>query len=155
MWEKGRFGKVFGLAWTRETVCACAQRPLLECFREVWAAWLFLPDQEGGRWLSQTKCRASPFVSAETLKACALIGLHLLSPGGEGGSGGSQSPDLGAVRRHGCPLSPEWLSSCSVSETSFGCEEYEHNNECRAIEVIGRFGHARWWRSFSSGSSRE
>ena len=39
----------------------------------------------------------NPFVSAETLKACALIGLHLLSAEGEAGSSGSQSPDLGDV----------------------------------------------------------
>ena len=25
-----------------------------------------------------------------------------------------------------------------ASETSFGCEVYEHSNECRAIEVIGQ-----------------
>ena len=35
-------------------------------------------------------------------------------------------------------MSPEWISSCSTSETSCGGEEYEHNNECRAIEVIGQ-----------------
>ena len=29
-----------------------------------------------------------PFVSAETLKACALIGLHLLAAEGEAGSSG-------------------------------------------------------------------
>ena len=40
--------------------------------------------------------------------------------------------------REGCPTSPEWISSCSASETSFDCEEYEHNNECRASEVIGQ-----------------
>ena len=42
------------------------------------------------------------------------------------------------MRRHGCPKSLEWISSCSASETTFGCEEYEHNNECRAIGVIGQ-----------------
>ena len=26
----------------------------------------------------------------------------------------------------------------STSETTFGCEEYEHNNQCRATEVIGQ-----------------
>ena len=38
-----------------------------------------------------------PFVSSETLKACALIGLHLLAAEGEAGSSGSQSPDIGDV----------------------------------------------------------
>ena len=39
----------------------------------------------------------NPCVSAETLKACALVGLHLLAAEGEDGSSGSQSPDF---RRH-------------------------------------------------------
>ena len=35
-----------------------------------------------------------PFVSAETLKACVLIGLHLWAAADEAGSSGSQSPIL-------------------------------------------------------------
>ena len=42
-----------------------------------------------------------PCLSAETLKACALVGLHLLAAEGEDGSGGSQSPDLGDMWRCG------------------------------------------------------
>ena len=34
-------------------------------------------------------------------------------------------------------MSPEWVSSCS-SDTSCCGEEYEHNNECWAIEVTGQ-----------------
>ena len=78
------------------------------------------------------------FVSAETLKACALDGLHLFGSRGEAGSRGGQSPDLGDMRRQGCPKSLEWISSCSASETSLGCEVYEHNNVCWATEVIGQ-----------------
>ena len=73
-----------------------------------------------------------------TRKACALIGLHLMAAEGEAGSSGSQSPDLGDMWRQGCPKSPEWISCCSASETSLGCEVYEHNNECWAIEVVGQ-----------------
>ena len=62
----------------------------------------------------------NPYVSAETLKACALIGLHLVGAEGEEGSSGSRCPDLGDVWRHGCPMSPEWFSSCSTSVTSCG-----------------------------------
>ena len=50
----------------------------------------------------------NPFVSAETLKACVLIGLHLLAAEGDGGSSGSQSLDLGDMRRFGCPKPPGW-----------------------------------------------
>ena len=49
---------------------------------------------------------SNPFVSAETLKACALIGLHCLAAEGEAGSSGGQSPDLGDMWKHGCPKSP-------------------------------------------------
>ena len=41
------------------------------------------------------RCCQIPVVSAEMLKACALIGLHLLAAEGEAGSSGSQSHDLG------------------------------------------------------------
>ena len=71
-------------------------------------------------------------ISAETLTACVLIGLHLLAAEGEDGSSCCQSPDLGDM------WSPEWFSSCSASVTSGGGEECEHSNGCRAIEVIGQ-----------------
>ena len=50
---------------------------------------------------------SNPFVSAETLKACGLIGLHLLAVDTVGGSSGSQSPDLHDMWRQGGPRSPE------------------------------------------------
>ena len=65
----------------------------------------------------------NPYVSEETLKVCAMFGLHLLAAGGEAGSSGSQSPGLGDMWRHGCPVSLEWVSSCSASDTSCGGEE--------------------------------
>ena len=86
--------------------------------------------------LTTLERRVVSLVSAEPVKACALIGLHLLAEG-EAGSGG-QSPDLGDMWRQGCPKSLEWISSWSASETSLGCAVYEHNSECRAIEVIGK-----------------
>ena len=71
-----------------------------------------------------------PFVSAETLKTCARNGLHLLAADSGAGSSGSQSLDLGDMSRQGC--------FCSASDTSLGCDHYEHNSACRAIEVIGQ-----------------
>ena len=81
---------------------------------------------------------SNPFVSAETLKACALISLHLSAAEGAVGSSGSQSPDLGDVWRQGCPESSECIGLCSASGSSVGCEVLEHNIECRATEVIGQ-----------------
>ena len=96
---------------------------LLECSWEIWTTQrAFLYHQEGAGGCHE----GSALVSAETLKACALIGLHLSAAEGE------------TVSSEGCPKSPEWISSCSASETSLGCEVYEHNNECRAIDVIGQ-----------------
>ena len=73
-------------------------------------------------------------------KACALIGPHFLAAEGEAGSSGSLSPDLRDMWRQGCSKSPEWISSCSATEASLGCEVYEHNNERRATatEVTGQ-----------------
>ena len=132
--------KVFGHIWTLGTVCACAQRPPIGTFQGsmVRTASSFSSSSRRSHWWLQATCRPTLFVFAETLKACALIGLHLLAAEGEPGSGGSQSPYLGDMWKQGCPSSPEWISSRSASETSFGCEVYEHINECRAIEVIGQ-----------------
>ena len=65
----------------------------------------------------------NPCVSAEMLKACALIGLHLLAADYEMGSSGSQSRDLGDLWTYGCPKSPMWSSPCSASVTSGDDEE--------------------------------
>ena len=100
--------------------------------------------------VASTDGPSNPFVSAETLKACALTGLHFLflAAEGEAGSCGGPSPDSGGMWRHGCPMSLEWISSCSESDTSFGCEEYEHDDECQAIDVSGQDGQARWVAHF-------
>ena len=53
--------------------------------------FFFLIQQES---VASNEVLPNPSVSAETLKACALIGLHLVAAEGEVGSSGSQSPDL-------------------------------------------------------------
>ena len=44
-----------------------------------------------------------PYVSAVTLEACALIGLHLLAADYEVGSSGSETPNLGDMWKYGFP----------------------------------------------------
>ena len=44
-----------------------------------------------------------PLAAAEILKACALIGLHLLAEEDASVSRGSLSPDFGDMWRYGCP----------------------------------------------------
>ena len=95
---------------TRGTACACARRLL------IWNVpgkhgphgelFFFLIRKEP---VTLTKAVPfKPFVSAETLKVCALIGLHLLAAKDEAGSSGGQSPDFGDMWRYGCPKSPDW-----------------------------------------------
>ena len=81
-----------------------------------------------------------PFVPAETLKSCALIGLHLTAGGSARGSSGGQSLNLGHMWRYGCPESPEWdgdCESCSESEDLSSSDFREHNVEGLALHVIG------------------
>ena len=88
--------------------------------------------------MASNEVLSNPCVSADTLKACALIGLHLLAADFEMGSSGSQSPDFGDMWTCGRPTSLIWSSLCSASVTSGDDEVYGHNNECGAIEVIGQ-----------------
>ena len=51
--------------------------------------------------------------------------------------------ELGGIPGLGGPRHPLWKEevSCSGNESTVGYEVYEHNNECRALEVIGQ----DWW----------
>ena len=51
-----------------------------------------------------------PCVSAETVKACALIFLHMMAEENALRSDSDSSPDLGEMWRYGCPKSPVWSS---------------------------------------------
>ena len=57
------------------------------------------------------------------------------------GSSGSTFPDLGDTWRYGCPRSPDWdsdVDSWTESEGTCSVEQYEHNVESLALEVIGQ-----------------
>ena len=80
------------------------------------------------------------FVPAETLKTCALTGLHLMAAEGESGSRGSQAPDSGDMWRHGCSESPDWNSDgerWSEGEGLSSSDFREHYVESLALRVIG------------------
>ena len=118
-----------------QTLCASTHSfHALERLREVWAAWraLFF-------FLVKKKPGPNPFVSAETLIVCALIGLHLLAADYQAGSSGSQSPDLGDAWKYGCPKSPDWEGDVELgtgSEGTSSSEQCEHNVE-RCAECYG------------------
>ena len=72
-----------------------------------------------------------PRVTAETLKAGALIGLHMIAEEATSSRGGS-SPELGGFTGLSGPRNP-----CRKDDETSCCEVYEHDNECRALEVFG------------------
>ena len=115
-------------------------RKVPEKYRPQGELFFFLISKEPVAFSNEVPFK--PVVLAETLKACALIGLHLLAAEGEAGSSGSESPELGDRWKYGRRKSPGWISSCSSSETSTTiCAEL--------LKSSGRIGRARWWRSFS------
>ena len=91
---KSHTGKASGLAWIHGTWCVNVHHSNVPGNMGHTASFA---SSLSGRswWLSRRQCRSSLFVSAEMLKACALIGLHLMAAEGESGSSGSQSPVLG------------------------------------------------------------
>ena len=91
--------------------------------------------------MASTEVLPNPFVSAGTLKACALIGLHLLAAGGDAGSSGSQSPESGGMWKNGCPKSTDWdgdVESWTESEGTSSSVQCEHNVECLALNAMGK-----------------
>ena len=82
-----------------------------------------------------------PLVRAETLRACALIGLHLRAAESASASSGSQSHDLGGAWRCGCPKSLDWdrdVESWTESEGTSSSDECEHNVESLALNAVGQ-----------------
>ena len=80
------------------------------------------------------------FVSAETLKVCALVGVHLLAAVGGAGSCGSPSFDLGHMWRYGCPESPDWDGDGeSWSESCEGCLVVgsDHGPQAEVAQGVG------------------
>ena len=111
---------------------------LLECPEEVWSAWraLLLCKQELA--VVREAVDFGPCVSAEALKACALIGLHMIAEEVASLSLDGHSPEWGGnveVWRSKEP-SLERRRWWTESEYTSSCELYEHNAESRALEVI-------------------
>ena len=76
-----------------------------------------------------------PCVSAERVKACALIGLHVMAEENFLRSDSGSSPDLGETWRYGCPKSLVWSSNeWTESEDASSLEYYEHNVDNLALE---------------------
>ena len=90
----------------------------------------------------------NPYVSAEALEACALIGLHLLAADYEVGSSGSQSPDPGDLWKHGVQNARFGAArvpqvSPLVTKRSMGT-----TTSAGPLQSLGRIGQVKWKRSF-------
>ena len=82
-----------------------------------------------------------PCISAETVKACALIGLHTMAEENALRSDSDSSPYVGDMWRYGCPKSPVWGSNAvelGGNEGTSSLQFYEHNVGNLALEVHGQ-----------------
>ena len=71
----------------------------------------------------------TPLFSADVLKKCALIALHLIAEEGRGGEDGCHAPGLGDEWKMGCPKSPMWESEgelLSEDESVSSCGSRSH-----------------------------
>ena len=76
-----------------------------------------------------------PCVSAETVKACALIGLRTTAEENALRSDSDSSPDFRDMRRW--PKKPS-ATKWAGREDASSLEHYEHNVESLAIGVVGQ-----------------
>ena len=80
-------------------------------------------------------------ISAETVKACALIGLHMLAEEIALRSDSDPSPDLGACGGMAAQKKKFWRSNgveWAGSEATSSLEYHEHNVGNLALEVVGQ-----------------
>ena len=85
----------------------------------------------------------TPYFSADVLKTCALIALHLIAGEGRGGVNGCHAPDLGDEWKLGCPQSPMWESEGEAwsEDESVSSSGSRQSNVCNdALHVIGFHG---------------
>ena len=85
----------------------------------------------------------TPFFSADVLKKCALIALHVTAKEGRGGESGCHVLGMGDSWKFGCPKSPMWESEGEAwsEDTSVSSCDPREDNECNdALHVIGLYG---------------
>ena len=83
-----------------------------------------------------------PLFSADVLKKCALIDLHVIAEEGRDGDG-SHVPGLGDDWKMGCPMSPMWESEGEAwsADESLSFSGSREGNVCNdAMHVIGLYG---------------
>ena len=134
--------KVFSLIWTPGTACVRAQ-PLhaLECPKKYGPhCELFFFFHKKEPMVPSELVNFGSCVSTETVKACALNGLHMMAEENAFRSDSDLSPDLGDIWRYGCPKSSVWSNEWAGSEDASSLEDYEQNVDNLAIEFVGQNG---------------
>ena len=84
----------------------------------------------------------TPFFSADVLKKCALLALHLVAEEGRDGDG-FQVPGLGDEWKMGCPKCPMWESEGEARSEDEGASSTasREGNVCNdALHVVGLHG---------------
>ena len=146
LWPRGlRHGSMFGFIWTRGLVCVYGQPPRIGMFRgrfgphgELFFVLLLKKDLT----ILNELIEFGPCVSADRVKACALIGLHMMAEENALRADGDSSPEPGDNVE-------VWLSKKSLvwsgggidwagSEGTCSFGEYEHNVDNLALEVNGQ-----------------
>ena len=122
------------------TALVCSQPPRIGTFqgsmdRTVSSSFSF--QREEPTVLSEL-VEFGPCVSADTVKACALIGLRMMAEENILFLERDFSAGLGEMWRNGCPQSLEWICPGPTSEAYCGFEFYEHIVWNMAFEVIGQ-----------------
>ena len=139
--ERALLGRGLAFFLDPSMLWVCAQRLVSGMFRGSTGrtASSFSSSSRRNPSLLQRQWSLSPFVPAETLRACALIGLHLMAAESASGSSGSQSPDLGDVWRNGCwaleVVGQDWPSEV----VALFLEDLEHGQVALSCHVAMDF----------------
>ena len=80
------------------------------------------------------------FFSADALKKCALVALHLIAAEGEGSASGCRTPHLGDTCCPKCPMLESEVEAWSEDEIVFSTISREDNVCNEALHVIGLYG---------------
>ena len=127
-----------GAFWIRGMLWVCARQPAYGMSRRSMG-----PEKELFALTMAVEFRPC---AAETLKACALIGLHMITEEAASLSLSGIFAELGDRWRHGDPRNSLWKGDdggWTESERTSSCEVYEHDVESLALEVLGKTGQAK------------
>ena len=85
-----------------------------------------------------------PCFSVETVKACALIGLHMMAEENALRSDRDSAHDLGEMWKYGCPKSPVWSGDGFEGEGSvvFGVPKKFSGGSDAAAKIFSHRGRA-------------